>query len=417
MAAMAAGCAFQFGMPFLIPALRDEGLSLAEAGLLTSAPVAGLLATLVAWGAAADRWGERGVLTIGLTATGLILSATALVNGTAPLAVCLVAAGAASAAVNASSGRLILGWFGAHERGLAMGLRQTALPLGVGLAALTLPSMTRPGALVFLGSLALAAAVLVALVVRDSPSTTRSAPGEGTPYRTPVLWRIHAASALLVVPQATVATFALVFLVDVHGWQPASAGRLLALGQVGGALARLVAGWWSDRLVAARVPDRVPPDRQPDRVPPDRQPDRVPPGGEADRVAPGRVPDRAPLGREADRLGGRLRPMRLIALAIAAVVAGLALGAHPAVLLAAAVLTVSPNGLAYTAVAERAGPAWAGRALGIQNTAQNLAGVATVPAMAALIAATGYRPAFAAAAVFPLAAALLTPVSRWRRLF
>jgi MFS family permease len=71
----------------------------------------------------------------------------------------------------------------------------------------------------------------------------------------------------------------------------------------------------------------------------------------------------------------------------------------------------STNGLALTAVAEYAGPRWAGRALGIQNTGQNLMAAATPPVIAALVAADGYPAAFAAAAVLPLAAAALVPVA------
>ena len=138
---MAAGCTFQFGPAYLIPAFRGEGLSLGQAGLLAAAPSAGLLATLVAWGAAADRWGERIVLTTGLALAGITLVAATAARGTAALGICFVPAGAAGASVHASSGRLILGWFAAHERGLAMGLRQTAQPLGVAVAALTLPPL------------------------------------------------------------------------------------------------------------------------------------------------------------------------------------------------------------------------------------------------------------------------------------
>ena len=45
----------------------------------------------------------------------------------------------------------------------------------------------------------------------------------------------------------------------------------------------------------------------------------------------------------------------------------------------ATLVTVADNGLAFTAVAERAGPFWSGRALGVQNTAQFLAGSAVPP--------------------------------------
>src|SRR3984893_10754545 len=130
MLAMAAGCTFQYGLGYLIPALRRDGLSLELAGLLVAAPTAGLLLTLVAWGAAADRWGERLVLGAGLALAGALLLVGATVHGTVALGACLAAAGAAGASVYAASGRLILGWFPARPRGLAMGLRPSVQPLG-----------------------------------------------------------------------------------------------------------------------------------------------------------------------------------------------------------------------------------------------------------------------------------------------
>ena len=390
--AMTAGCTFQYGLAYLIPAFRAEGLSLEQAGILVACPTAGLLLTLVAWGAAADRWGERLVLGAGLALAGTVLLAAATVHGTAALGACLAAAGAAGASVYAASGRLILGWFPARQRGLAMGIRQSAQPLGVAVAALALPSLGAhgwPAALAFLGSFCLAAAALVAAAVRDPARPPRHAQPPGrSPYRRApgpsgpdgigadpasgggtgtggtraVLWRIHAASALLVVPQFAVATFALVFLVDAHGLGPVMAGRLLAIAQACGAFSRLGAGVWSDRV------------------------------------------------------GSRMRPMRLLAVATALILAALAAGAAVrapwavAALFAAVIVSVSTNGLAFTAVAEHAGSAWAGRALGIQNTGQNAFAAATPPVLAAVIGAVGYPAAFGMVAVFPLAAAALVPV-------
>ena len=377
MVAMTAGCTFQYGLAYLIPAFRAEGLSLEQAGILVACPTAGLLLTLVAWGAAADRWGERLVLGAGLALAGALLLAGTAVHGTAALGACLAAAGAAGASVYAASGRLILGWFPARQRGLAMGIRQSAQPLGVAVAALALPAIGahgRPAALAFLGTFCLAAAVLVALAVRDPARAPRHAQAAGgSPYRAgpggtrTVLWRIHAASALLVVPQFAVATFALVFLVEAHGLEPVTAGRVLAVAQACGAFSRLGAGVWSDRV------------------------------------------------------GSRMRPMRALALATAVTLAALAAGAAVrapwavAVLFAAVIVSVSTNGLAFTAVAEHAGPSWAGRALGIQNTGQNALAAATPPVLAAVIGAAGYATAFGMVALFPLAAAALVPVGGERR--
>ncbi|HXZ64741.1 MAG TPA: MFS transporter [Streptosporangiaceae bacterium] len=374
--AMTAGCTFQYGLAYLIPALRQQGFSLELASTLVACPTIGLLLTLIAWGAVADRFGERVVLATGLGLAGVVLVLAVTVRGAAALALCLALAGAAGGSVFAASGRLILGWFARHERGLAMGIRQSAQPLGVALAAATLPALGERGTappLAFLGGFCLAAAVLVVVFVRDPardapPAAPDGAAGSTSPYRQPVLWRIHAASALLVVPQFTVATFALVFLVDARGWTALAAGRLLAVAQIGGAASRLGAGYWSDRV------------------------------------------------------GSRMRPMRLlavsIAIGIAALAAAAAAGASAAVpiLLACSVVAVSTNGLAFTAVAEYAGSAWAGRALGIQNTGQNALAAATPPVLALAIGSIGFGGAFAVVAAVPIAAAALVPVRAERRI-
>jgi MFS family permease len=85
-------------------------------------------------------------------------------------------------------------------------------------------------------------------------------------------------------------------------------------------------------------------------------------------------------------------------------------GAAAAVLLViATVVSVADNGLAYTSVAEAAGPRWVGRALGTQNTGQYLAGAAVGPALGALIGVVGYPLAFAAVALAPALATPLIP--------
>src|SRR5580692_4893365 len=97
--AMTAGCTYQYGLAYLIPALRHEGFSLEVASTLVACPTAGLLLTLIGWGAAADRWGERVVLASGLSGAGVVLLAARYVHGTAGLAGCLILAGAAGGSV------------------------------------------------------------------------------------------------------------------------------------------------------------------------------------------------------------------------------------------------------------------------------------------------------------------------------
>jgi MFS family permease len=359
------------GAAFLIPTLHEQRhLDLARAGLLSAMPSIGMVFTLIAWGYLVDRLGERIVLTVGSALTAAAAFAAAASTSIILTGLFLLLGGMAAASSNSASGRLVVGWFAAERRGLAMGIRQTAQPLGVGLGALVIPRLAEShgvgAALLFPAIVCALSAVVSAVGVLDPPRLAREeAPQEdlANPYRgSNVLWRIHAVSMLLVVPQVVVWTFTLVWLMTDRGWSAASAGALVTAAQVLGALGRVAAGRWSDRV------------------------------------------------------GSRLRPIRTIAVAAAAAMAILALTdqlGSPlsiAVMIVASVITVSDNGLAFTAIAEIAGPFWSGRALGTQNTSQLFTAGVAPPLFGGLIAAAGYPVAFAACAVFPLIALPLVPV-------
>jgi MFS family permease len=96
--------------------------------------------------------------------------------------------------------------------------------------------------------------------------------------------------------------------------------------------------------------------------------------------------------------------------------AGLDLPIAVPLVVLATVVTVADNGLAFTAVAERAGPFWSGRALGVQNTVQFLTAAAVPPLAGLAVVWFGYPATFALAAVFPVAALALVPVADEREL-
>lgn len=367
--AQLSACSFVYGVPFLVPTLRDTlDLTLAHAGVYVAAPTTGLLLTLILWGAAADRYGERVVIASGLTLAAVAVAAVGFgsLHGTA-LLLLLGVGGAMAACVFAASGRMIMGWFPRHERGLAMGIRQTAQPLGVAVAGLALPALAVSfgvfQSMLLPAALCLLSALLVAAFAPDPPRPPRSETvGTPSPYRKPVLWRVHATSAMLVVPQFLIGAFATDYLVHEEGWGIKAAGAFVAGIQIVGAAGRIASGWWSDRV------------------------------------------------------GSRLRPMRQLAVGVTVILLVFALGDAIAPWLAVAMLvvggiaSVADNGLAFTAVAEIAGSAWSGRALGIQNTGQNIVASATPVALGALIGSSGYAVGFAVAAVVPFAAIFLVPV-------
>jgi MFS family permease len=359
---------------YLIPLLHTErGLSLAEAGLLATAPNVGVLLTLILWGAATDRWGERVILVTGLVvavAGALASVAAASTTSYLLLAFAFALCGVGGAATSSTSGRVVIGWFPPARRGLAMGLRQTSLPLGMAAGALIVPVLAAGGeiapSLIVAGSVVAVAAIASALFIVNPPRPERAVDAEGrpaNPYRgDATLARIHLVSALLVVPQYALATFGLVWLIADQQWDPLAAGSVVALAQLLGG------------------------------------------GG---RVA---------IGVLSDRLGSRLRPLRWVALAgipllvLTAVAGELHWAPGVAVFyVLASCVSVADNGLAFTAVAEIAGAHWSGRALGTQNTGQYITAAIVAPAVGALIAVTGYSAAFALLALAPALAIPLVP--------
>jgi len=258
-----------------------------------------------------------------------------------------------------------------------MGIRQTAQPLAVAVGALVIPRLAQSHgvsvALIFPAALCAFAAVVCAVGAIDPPRPERAeAPAEqlANPYRgSAVLWRIHVVSVLLMVPQALVWTFALVWLMVDHGWSAASAGAMVTVASAVGAGGRIAAGWWSDRV------------------------------------------------------GARMRPTRTVALAAAVTMGVLAVAdwldyseiSIAAMMAVASMITVADNSLAFTAIAEIAGPFWSGRALGTQNTSQLLVAGLAQPLFGGLISVVGYPVVFAVCAVFPLAAVPLVPVESRER--
>jgi sugar phosphate permease len=373
MVAQASTSTFFQGLASIGPVLRERHeLSLGQLGLVLGAPMAGFVLTLLPWGMASDLLPERVVIASGLAATSAFLVLAAQVDGLWPLCVALTLAGAAGASVNAASGRAVLRWFAPERRGLAMGLRQTSVPLGAALAATTLPFLVTGVGGVSLGFGALAAfclvsALLALALVREPPAASAPAaapvPAAGADERERDRRRafrgVVAASTCLVVGQTVFVAFVVEML---HGERSVSlhaAGLVFAAAQVLGASARVVVGTWSDH-----TPDR-------------------------------------------------LSPLRLVAAVTAAgmLVLALVLQAPLPVLLPVTVIvgaaTICWNGVAFTAAGELAPPGRTGRSLGLQSTANYLVASLTPYVFGTLISAAGFAVGFAVVAIPAAAAGLL----------
>jgi MFS family permease len=389
------------------------GLALGAIGL-------GVALTELPWGVATDRWGDRPVLLGGLAATTLALLAMAAFmvpsSGVVPafhwLLAALCVVGLAGGSVNGSSGRAIMRWFKEGERGLAMSIRQTAVPLGGGLGALLLPWLaSQAGFRAVYGLLAVMCAASGVLAWRwlhdprgdddiaggpkagagpQAPSTSAAlrvsvgAAGRDTPQAErqphrlrdgsggaaasgplgdPRIWRIVLAIGLLCAPQFAVLSFATVYLHDFGGVGIAGTTFAMVAVQSGAMIMRV----WS--------------------------------------------------GRHTDVHGNRRAYVRTVVLVSAAAFGALTLAtasqaAAPLLIAAivAAGITVSAwHGVAYTELATLAGPARAGTALGMGNTLVYLSLFVAPSSIPHVLAATSWTGVWLLAGLIALATWPLFP--------
>ncbi|MCA7940468.1 MFS transporter [Burkholderia cepacia] len=361
-------------------------------GLVLGALGFGVALSELPWGIAADRFGDRRVLLTGLVATAAMLALMVCTivpsaHAVPPLARVVVAmccVGLLGGSVNGSSGRAVMRWFGERERGLAMSIRQTAVPLGGGVGAALLPSLaSHLGFAAVFGALMLlcaGSAVLTWRWLHEPPAEPAVAHGAAHrpaarpqpaqparlahgPLASARVWRIVLGIGLLCAPQFAVLTFATVFLHDFGRLGLAGISAAMVVLQLGAMVMRV----WS--------------------------------------------------GRHTDRHGNRrayLRGSVLVAAGsftlLAAATAGsphVPLAAIVAILVFAGVCVSAWHGVAYTELATLAGANHAGTALGMANTVVYLGLFATPLAIPPLLAVSSWSvvwltAALVAGATYPL---------------
>lgn len=366
--AQASQAAASFGLAVLAPAIRDRyDLSLSEVGVVLGVAAVGAVLTILPWGLAADVVGEQVTGAVGLLGAGLGLAAAAYAPGFGSLAALLAVSGAFGASTNTATGRAVTSWFVREQRGFALGIRQTSVPLGGFAAALGLPLISDVWglrvALLVLAVFSLLAAGLAAVWLVEGP--VRGSEEDASqvfrhPLRDRRIWRLSFASSALICTQVAITGFVVIFLESQRDFSATEAGLVLAAINVWGAAGRLMSGRRSDRR-----------------------------GG--NRVA----------------LIRAIAATTTLAVATAAVLAGATAWLLVPALIVGGGLSMSWNGLAVTAAVETAGPRRSGAALGVQQALLSVAVAVTPFAFAPLVESTSWRAGFLVAAALPLLAVVV----------
>ena len=259
-AAQAGASVVQQALGSLSPILVAEfALTKTQLGAGFTALMLGSACFTAAAGVMTDRFGERRmVLGSGVTMTIALLAATVVPSY--PWVVgWIFVFGASYAASTPAGARAVLAWFD-RDRGLAMGIRQTGVPVGGLIGAITLPLVAHVagyrGAFAFAAAIVLISTLIAVLGYREaedarapSASLASLARGMRVLARDPRLIGVTLTCMILVSVQLAMNAFLTVTGVVVVGISPAVAAAAFACAQGAAAAGRLAWGFISDRTL------------------------------------------------------------------------------------------------------------------------------------------------------------------------
>ncbi len=266
-AAMTAGTAVALigqAYPTLAPYIRaDLGLSLAAVGLLNTFIYIGTMLGSLPSGWLTDKLGSRTVMIVGtLAGAGLAIAIALFAQSQWLFIPFLFLVGLVIASATPAGSQAVAQSFPPERRGLVIGLRQMAVPLGGALAAAILPAVAYVAdwrwASVVAAMIALVAALLAARLYHENLP-----PNAGPQGSHPVLMEVLrernillAAVAGITLPtgQFVMITYLILFLKERYGVPELTGAALLTAAQFAGAFSRVFWSWLSDKLGGQRKP-------------------------------------------------------------------------------------------------------------------------------------------------------------------
>jgi MFS family permease len=247
--------------PFLI---ADYGLNNAAFGAVFTSMFIGSTCFTAVSGALTDQIGERRMVLYSGLIMGVALISAAAWQNYVWLMGSMFVFGSGYAAATPAGGRAVLAWFD-RDRGFAMGIRQTGVPLGGLAGALLLPFIALHvggyrAALAVAALLVIVPAVVVFVAYRESgaerppPSRKRDiARGMAELALDPRLIAVTIPCILLVNVQLALNGFLTITAIQTLHVTPAAASLAFAGAFAAATSARLFWGWFTDRVMRDRI--------------------------------------------------------------------------------------------------------------------------------------------------------------------
>jgi MFS transporter, ACS family, hexuronate transporter len=254
------GAGGQYGINTLAPFYqRDLQLSRAEIGLFFTAFYLGMAAFSFGAGRLADRLGVRSTTLGGHLALGLCTAAAALAPSFGWAFGIFFFAGLGYSFLNPASTKGVMEWFQREERATAMGIKQTGVPAGGVVTAIVAPSLVLivgwRGSFAGLGIINLIFGLAFWFLWREpaagasySRPANFSTPTEAAVLKVSSLLCLSFGTALLLIGQMALITYVPLYLKETRDFSAYWASQALALTQAGGMIGRVGWGVVSDRL-------------------------------------------------------------------------------------------------------------------------------------------------------------------------
>jgi len=245
----------------LAPFLQDDlSISRAEVGLVSTAVFLTAAPSALFGGRAADRVGERRVLILSGILGALAALAVAASGGFWSLVASCLALGLGNGIQNPAGSAAVMRWFPQHQRGFAMGVRQTGVPIGGMLAAGVAPILALHygwrSAYLAGGILSFVGAVLIVAAYFDPPRqsaagvvATRSLRDLARDRR---ILRLALIFGCQVFTQMAATTYFVLFFHEALNASVVTAGVLFVVVNVAAMVARIGWGLVSDRRFQGR---------------------------------------------------------------------------------------------------------------------------------------------------------------------
>ncbi|MEQ6353590.1 MFS transporter [Lysinibacillus sp. M3] len=241
----------------------EWNLSSLQTGFIVSAVNIGPIFSMILFGYFMDKKGEKQIIAWGSILLGLSALLLMLVNNYVVLLFLLLIVGVWYGSAQTGGSTAIVKWFPDKHRGLAIGIRQTGIPIGGALASVILTYMYHHYSLssvhLVQGFVAIAGGLLFLLIYQEPKERVAVATTSVTfkeklmaIKNNKVLYPIYIVGIVMMTLQMILVAHFMSYLHQEGGYSLTEAGQYLSLILIGGMIGRIAIAWISDQFFAQK---------------------------------------------------------------------------------------------------------------------------------------------------------------------